>query len=114
MISAPRITPPAMATSAPMPETRPERTPVVIIGTASSTALRAASSASSSMPSASVCSAALSMRRVGRGADLVGLVGHARTVATTTPAMRTSRPRTISRRARLGLSRGAGASRPAA
>ena len=54
MMSAPRMMPPAMATSVPMPETNPERTPVVIAGAASSTALRAASSSPSSMPSASV------------------------------------------------------------
>ena len=32
MMSEPRMIPPAMATSAPMPDTSPERTPVVIIG----------------------------------------------------------------------------------
>ena len=43
MMSAPSITPLATATTAPMPETNPERTPVVIIGAASSIAARAAS-----------------------------------------------------------------------
>ena len=77
MMSAPRITPLAIATSAPMPETRPERTPVVIIGSASSIAFRASSSASSLMPERVRLVAGLVDRLVDRGADLVGLFGHA-------------------------------------
>ena len=54
MINAPRMTPPATATSAPIPETSPASTPVVIMGTASSIARLASSMAASSIPKASV------------------------------------------------------------
>ena len=54
MMSAPRITPLARPISVPMPDTSSVRTPPVTVGSASSVAARASSSAAWSIPSASV------------------------------------------------------------
>ena len=104
MIRAPRITPPAIATTTPMPETNPARTPVVIVGAASSTAARASARAASSMPSASVCSASSSSAASVEAPMSWAWSTTPRTVATTTPAIRARSPRTTRPAARLGFS----------
>ena len=74
MISAPRIRPPARATSEPTPATSFSTKPPVIAGAASSVARRASSSVAWSIPSSSD---RLVERRVDRGTDLIRLVDHA-------------------------------------
>ena len=103
MISAPRMRPPATATTAPRPDTNPERTPVVIMGAASSTAARAVSSASWSMPRASVCFAASCSAAVVESPIWSAWSITPRVVATTTPTISSSRPSTTRPAPRLGL-----------
>jgi hypothetical protein len=102
-MSAPRITPLAMAISVLKPETNAARTPSAIIGFESSVAFRASSNEPLSTPSASVClansSSALSVTALIWSSCSVT----PRTVPTTTPPIRTSRPRTTTPAARVGL-----------
>ena len=77
MMSAPRMMPPAIATSVPMPETRPERTPVAIDRD------RVVDCFPGRVQFALVDAECVGLTRrlveclVDGGADVIGLVGHA-------------------------------------
>ena len=105
MISAPRIRPLATATRVLKPDTTLVRTPPVTTGSASSVAARAWSNAALSIPSPPVCSAALSSAASTEAPISSVCSVTPRTVATTTTAIKASRPRTTRPAAKVGLNR---------